>query len=131
MSNLEHLWPRTLIGLCLLPLASLAQTAAPTEFPQDAHAGSPETLGPQLSGKVFHVKTADGGGFRIEYRANGYVYLDMSTGFRDSGKWRIEGSTICAEWRQIRASCSEARLRGDTVFVKRANNGEIVALSSP
>ncbi len=54
-------------------------------------------------------------------------FADATPGF-DSGKWRIEGSSICVEWQRIQPSCSEARAVGDKLYIKRANNGEIVLI---
>ena len=48
----------------------------------------------------------------------------------DSGKWRVEGSSVCNDWRNLRPSCSEVRLLGDVMYVKRANNGEVIAVQS-
>jgi hypothetical protein len=35
---------------------------------------------------------------------------------------------VCNEWKKFRPGCSEIRALGDTLYVKRANNGEIMAL---
>jgi len=118
---------RALILLAFAPLCVLAQSAPPAEFPSDAAPVAPEVLREQMGGKVYKATPADGPSWRLEYKANGYVFLDTSTGFRDSGKWRIEGTKLCAEWQRVSSSCAEARVRGGTVFVKRTS-GEILAL---
>lgn len=121
---------RSLIVLSLYPLAALAQPTLPTEFPAGAAPLAAEALQARLAGKVFRVKLADGNSWRLEFKANGYAYVDTSSGYRDSGKWRVEGSTFCDAWqKQAAAGCNEARLAGDTLLVKRRSNGEIIALS--
>ena len=116
-----------LLAFILLPLAAAAQTL-PTEFPTDAQAVPPETLRQLFSGKVRKAQPASGAGFRLEYKENGFVFLDTATGFRDTGKWSVEGSHICTDFPKLQKACNEARVQGDTVFVRR-NSGEILALT--
>ena len=111
-----------------LPLAAVAQTPLPTEFPADSVLTSADDLRARLGDKVFRIQFADGSSTRIQYNANGYAFLDTSRGFRDSGKWKVEGGKLCNEWRQIASSCSDYRVHGDVVYVRRVSNGEIIAL---
>jgi hypothetical protein len=48
--------------------------------------------------------------------------------FSDSGKWRVEGSSVCVDWKKAPPSCSDARLTGDILYMKRTSTGEIVAM---
>ena len=82
----------------------------------------------RVAGKAFAFKGADGVSLRIEYKANGYAFINTSRGFSDSGKWHVDGSTLCVDWQKAKGGCSEARLRGDSLYVRRTSNGEIVAL---
>ena len=109
--------------------AAGAQTQLPTEFPDDAQPFTAETLRERVAGKVFKVKPADGSEWRLDYKANGYAFIDTSRGFRDSGTWKVEGTQLCVEWkRSSNGGCSEARLKGDTLYVKRSANGEVIVL---
>lgn len=111
----------------LLPAVALAQTAMPTEFPADAAAPSTETLRQHVAGKVFRVKPFDGNTWRLEYKSSGYAYVDTSRGFRDTGKWHVEGSQLCGEWQKASSGCNETRLKDAVLYLKRSN-GEVIAL---
>ena len=121
---------RALLGMSLLACGVQAQPVMPTEFPDGAVPMAPEDLSARIGGKVHRIKFFDGSAARVDYKANGYAYLDMSSGYRDSGKWRVDGTKFCVEWQKASSGCSEARLKGDTVFVKRVSNGEIISLAS-
>jgi hypothetical protein len=118
---------RSLIALLVVPTSLFAQSVAPLDFPADAARVSADALRERLSGKVFSVKLADGNGWRLEYKANGYAFVDTSTGFRDTGTWRTEDSRLCSEFHKSPAGCSEVRLAGDLLLVKRVSTGELVA----
>ena len=119
---------RSLIALLIMPIAVVAQTPLPTEFPVDSAPLAPEVLKQRLAGKVFKVKPADGPSWRLEYKASGYVFLDTSSGYRDTGKWRVEGTQLCTDWQRTPSACSETRAKGDVIYVKRNSNGEVVSL---
>lgn len=119
---------RSLLLLLLAPVCVAAQNLVPTEFPADAVAVAPASLTERISGKVFKVKPANGQTWRLEYKASGYAFLNTSGGFSDSGKWRVEGTQLCADWQRSPSSCSEVRLKDETVYVKRVSNGEVIAL---
>ncbi|MDQ2736175.1 MAG: hypothetical protein M3Y55_14575 [Pseudomonadota bacterium] len=114
------------LALLLLPLCTVAQSALRTDFPDDATPSSADALRARISGKVFHVALADGSSWRIAYKANGYAFLDVSGGFRDTGTWRVEDGRLCSEWRKATGGCGEARLKGDSFYLKRTSNGEVV-----
>ena len=104
-----------------------AQTQTPEKmvvaFPQDANAVASEDLSKRLSG---HILKFVGGGneFRADVRGNGYAFITGGTGFRDSGKWRIEGSAVCWEWRGIGPSCNEIRESSGNFWIK-LRTGEV------
>ena len=113
------------LALLLAPVAALAQ-APVIEFPSDAAPLASEALKQRLTGQVFLVNPATGIPLRVEYR-DVYAFVNVGN-FSDSGKWRVEGSSICVDWKKSPPSCSDARLAGDTLYVKRSSNGEIVAM---
>lgn len=117
---------RSFIALSLIPLGALAQSALPTEFPADARPAAASDLRTLLAGNAFHVRPAEGTSWRIDYKSNGYAFLDTGSGFRDSGVWRVEDGRLCTEWRKARSGCSEVRVQGDAIYVKRASNGEVL-----
>ena len=120
--------PRLLLVLAVLLIAPFAsaQTAFPTEFPLGSVPLDPAALKQQLTGKTFVVKPVDGSQFRIQYK-DSYVFFNSGT-FKDTGRWKTEGSSVCIEWNNIRPSCSEFQASGSVLYVKRANNGEVVRM---
>lgn len=115
-----------LLALLLAPVAALAQAPVPTEFQSDAVPLASEALKQRLTGKVFLVSPVIGAPLRVEYRDT-YAFVNVGN-FSDSGKWRVEGSSVCVDWKKAPPSCSDARLTGDILYVKRTSNGEIVAM---
>jgi hypothetical protein len=110
-------------------LGVLAQNAAPpsaTEFLPGASELRADDLKARLAGKVFRVTRADGNHWRLQFQDNGYVFLNTHNGFADDGRWRVEGSKLCADMRRAASGCSDMRLVGDALYLKRAVNGEIV-----
>lgn len=119
---------RTVWSVMLLPLSVMAQSGLPTDFPADAVVLATDTLQQRLTDKVYRAKLADGSTWRLEYKSNGYAFLNTGTGFSDTGKWSVQGSQLCSEWRRASSGCLETRATSDVVYVKRSNTGEVVAL---
>lgn len=119
---------RHLLITLVVPAALHAQGTAPSEFPEGAQPLAADALRERIAGKVFDVKLADGTGWRIEYRGNGYYFVDTTTGFRDDGRWRIDGPRLCHEARKGASGCSEVRDKDGRIHIKRATTGEVIAL---
>ena len=117
---------RLLLLLVAVPIIATAQTSFPTEWPSGAETLSPDALRQRLVGKTFVAKSLTSAEIRTEYRET-YAYINIGR-TSDSGRWRTEGSAVCNEWRNLRPACSEIRAVGDALYVKRANNGEIMSL---
>jgi len=114
----------------LFPAICLAQ-AFPTEFPAEAKALEPDVLKQRIAGKVFNVKAADGAEYRVEFKdTHAYLNIYMAGGrtVSDNGPWKAEGSSICIEFQRVKSGCSEYRLVGNTLYSKRASNGEVVVM---
>ncbi|MEO5698417.1 MAG: hypothetical protein ABIQ60_14925 [Burkholderiaceae bacterium] len=122
-----------LIALLIVPsLHAMAQSnapAMPTEFPADAAPLSASELRDALSGKVYRARIANGDTWRLEYKPNGYYFVDVSNGYRASGTWYTEDGKLCGERRDAPMACSEMRRAGDVLYMKRASSGEVVALN--
>jgi hypothetical protein len=86
-----------------------------------------EALQQRLSGRAFNMHTSEGQ-IRLQFKADGYAFLNASNGYKDSGRWRLEGSRMCLEWRKSPSGCTDARLKGESIYIKRFANGEISAL---
>ncbi len=115
--------------VCLIlaaPALAWSQSTAPTTFPIDAVAMTPEALRGRLADKVFIAKPLTDPEIRVQYKGE-FAFINIGSA-SDTGKWRTEGSTVCYEWRRFPASCSQAMLLGDVLYIKRANNGEVIAM---
>jgi hypothetical protein len=117
---------RILLTLFLAPVIAFAQASFPTEWPSGSQPLSAEALRERLAGKAFIAKSVTGPDVRTQYQG-AYAYINIGN-TSDSGTWRTEGSTVCNEWKKLRPACSEIRALGETLYVKRANNGEIMTL---
>ena len=112
------------------PLPALAQAApassADQDFPADAQVLSASELDARLRGKTYAAKLANGMGWRGEYKDSGYIFVNISSGLNDSGKWRTEDGKICVEYRgRLTSGCSEVRAVGPALHAKNATTGVI------
>lgn len=125
-----------LLAAALCGIAAHAQQVGPTteaariEFPSDAEELSAAALDERLRGNAFTTSLPDGISWRLDYKSSGYVFVDVSNGARDTGKWRTEDGKVCVEYRaRFPSGCSE--MRGGpagTLYLKRNSTGEIVTL---
>ncbi|NUZ05960.1 hypothetical protein [Piscinibacter koreensis] len=116
---------RVLSTMLLAALSAFGQ-AAPTAFPDGATELAGDALTERLAGNTFDVTLANGDTWRLEYRRNGYYFVNASGGFNGSGRWKVDGSRLCSETPR-NASCNDVRLAGDRLYLKR-DSGEVIAL---
>lgn len=117
-----------LFPVLLAPLVAVAQGVMPIEFPADATTPNAGELRARLAGKAFKAKLSSGIGWRLDYKENGYAFVNVSSGFADKGQWRVEDGKLCSDWNKAQSGCSDVRLHGDSVYVKRSSTGEVVRL---
>jgi len=117
-----------LIGATLVGVSAMAQTVVPKEFPVDGAAVSAAEVKERFAGKVYKVTLADGTRWRLDYKSNGYFFVDTSTGFRGTGDWRADEGKLCARLRGNAESCNEVRQVGEVIYLKR-DSGEIIAMA--
>ena len=117
---------RSFLAFLLVPFFAFAQTAITTTFPADSVALSPEALKLRLTGNSFLADPASGAQLMLQYKEN-YAFVN-SGNFSDSGKWYVQDSKVCVEWRKLATNCSEFRTLGDVLLVKRVSNGEIMVM---
>jgi hypothetical protein len=124
-----------LIGGLLLggAVAAWAQQVPATPevspFPEQAQPLSAEALKGRLEGKVFATNNPNGSTSRLEFQRNGWAYLDVSTGFRDSGRWRTEAdSQVCVAWRSAGEVCSPVRQLEEQLWI-RGRSGHVLRLT--
>lgn len=105
--------------------AAFAQPSEAPAFPDGAAPPNAAELRERLAGKLIKVQLADGSSWRLEYKANGYFFVNTSRGFSDTGEWRTEDGKLCSKGRKINPSCNDVRVVGDALYLKR-DSGEIV-----
>jgi hypothetical protein len=110
-----------------VPAAVPSQPGVLTEFPRDATPISAEALSRKISGKTFNSQISSGARLRLEYKANGYLFVN-APGYNVSGPWRAEESRICSQMRGSPASCNEVVERGPQLYLRR-DNGEVMELN--
>lgn len=122
---LKRLW-----AIALSSVACLAAAQAPAAaWPESAQGLADDALRSKVAGKVFRTAGGTIRPARLQYQANGFVFLDVSTGFRDTGKWRVEGVNLCTDWQKAPSSgCNETRVAGDIIYLRRTN-GELMSLT--
>lgn len=116
-------------ALLLVAANALAQTdaaPAPQPFPADAVVPSAAELRERMAGKVFGVKNADGSSLRLDFRSNGYMYFDSSSGNRGAAEWRPEDGRACFKFSRDREfACNEVRVSADMLHLRRTS-GEVI-----
>ena len=105
-----------------------AAPGAPTECPADATTPGAGAVNELLAGKTFSVKLNDGASWRLEYKSNGYYFVNTSAGFNGKGTWKAQDGKLCSESSSTPQFCAEARLSGGLLYVKRMN-GEVIVLT--
>ena len=110
--------------------AAPAVTAAPSvigDFPADLPKSSADILKQRLSDKKFAVQLANGTSWKLEYKSNGYYFVNTSTGFNGSGTWQTADGQLCSQGRGEPMTCNDVRERSDGIVLKR-QSGEVIVL---
>ena len=107
----------------LLVLAAAASVAQ--GFPADATAPSDEEIKKYVESGVLTAAIADGTTWRLEYKPNGYFFINTSRGFNSDGQWQAEGGKLCGALKGRDRTCNEVRMHQGVLHYKR-DNGEIV-----
>lgn len=112
-----------LVPFALAPVLAFAQAGA--EPPPESAPISGDALQAAVSGKTFtYAANTTGTTGRVQYQSGGFVYLNMSTGFTDSGKWRVEDDKLCYVFQRAPSVCAPMRSRAGALFVKRSSDGQ-------
>lgn len=116
---------RSSLPSIMLSLLTTSGAVQAQEFPADAAVPNAGEIKERLSNKVFAVKLADGASWRLEFKANGYFFVNTSTGFQGSGSWIAEDGKICSGLRGNPPTCNDVRVHDEVLHLKRAS-GEII-----
>lgn len=113
--------------VAVLMLLSAAILAHADEFPEGSTTPTSAELKQFLDGKVFTTKYANGVGMRYDFRSNGYIFVNVTTGANLSGKWSVKDGQLCTET-QGAGQCSDVRMAKNVLVLKRIN-GEIISFN--
>jgi len=116
---------RLILSLVGVSLAFASLTAHSQQFPEGASTPTAADVKKYLDDKVFKIKLADGNSWRLEYKSNGYFYVNTSTGFNGSGQWQAEDGRLCGQLKGRDRSCNDVRVHQDLLHLKR-DSGEII-----
>lgn len=100
----------------------------PKEFPADATDLQAGAIKDKLAGTVYAATLADGNRWRLQFRANGYFFINTSSGFSGTGEWRADEGKLCTHLRGDKTACNEVRQLGTAVYLKR-DSGEVIAMT--
>ena len=105
--------------------ATNGPATASADFPADAQPALRRRRGEQGVGRTFDVQLQNGTNVRLEYKSNGYLFVDAASGYANSGPWRAEDGRICSRMRGAEASCNEVpRARPAAVPEARQRGGD-------
>ncbi len=120
---------RLSILLSPLLLAACAATAPPPkDFPAGARTPSAAELTTLLRGKSFDAVASNGSSYRTQYAGDANGVIVFFSGRSDSGTWRAEDGRACYTFKTIPSTCSDYRLVGQDLYLKRAN-GDVVRVT--
>jgi hypothetical protein len=108
------------VGLSFACLAAHSQ-----QFPEEASKPTAAEVKKYLDDRVFKIKLADGNSWRLEYKSNGYFYVNTSTGFNGSGQWQAEDGKLCGQLKGRDRGCNEVRIYQELLHLKR-DSGEVI-----
>ena len=116
---------RYCLSIVAIGLASCSLAARSQQFPEGSSVPTAAQVQNYLDGKVFSVKLSDGNVWRLDYKSNGFFFVNTSSGFNGSGQWQAEDGKLCAQLKGRDRSCNDVRLHQDLMHLKR-DNGEII-----
>jgi hypothetical protein len=98
------------------------------EFPEGSSVPSNDEIKKYLEDRVHDTKIADGTTWRLEYKSNGYFFVNTSRGFNGDGKWQVEDEKLCGQLKGRDRGCNEVRMHKGFLLLKR-DNGEIIQIT--
>ena len=116
---------RLALALALLLGLGAAQAASAADFPDGATTPSAAELQQRLAGNNFSVAYANGGSARLQFKRDGYFFVNASNNYSDNGEWRVEDGKVCTRSQKQDANCFAARIDADKLLIQRAT-GEIL-----
>jgi hypothetical protein len=112
----------------LVALLVVLQATASDGFPDGATTPDAAAVQQHVTGKAFKFGLPNGGWARLQYRDGDY-FLDTSSGHHAQGSWRTQDGQLCGTLAGRDEVCSQVRLVGDQMYLRRASSGEVVKLA--
>jgi hypothetical protein len=109
----------------LVSCALMAHMATALAFPAGASTPAAAEIKKHLEGKVVDARLADGTTWRLEYKANGFFFINTSGGFNSNGPWSTEDGRLCGRLQGREHVCNDIRMQDGVMLYKR-DNGEVV-----
>jgi hypothetical protein len=100
-------------------------TAFAQEFPAGSTTPTKEEIQSHLTDRTFSVALANGQTWRLEFKKNGYFFVNTSAGFSGSGEWTPEDGKLCSKLRGGDRNCNDARMHDGSMHLKRTD-GEVI-----
>jgi hypothetical protein len=122
-TQLEKMMKR--IFLATLMAASAGLTVHAQTFGEGMTTPSAQELKTLLAGNDFIVDRPDGNHWRLQFKSNGYFFINTNSGYADSGEWKVEDGKICSQPKKGAPACNEIRMDKGALTLKRTN-GEII-----
>jgi hypothetical protein len=110
--------------LCLAAITGTVLAQQIQTFPEGAVTPNAAELKQHLQDRVFTYKLSSGTPIRVQYNANGYVFVNGPS-YQDSGEWKAEEGRLCGSLQKAGAFCNDARMSAGVLFFRRMN-GEII-----
>ena len=114
-----------LIVLAAFTSQALSQAETSTEFPEGATVATSNEVKEGVGGKVFLANISPQEKWRLQYNKNGYIFLNSTRGWSDSGRWAAEDGKLCMELPKIPKSCNEVRIKDGALYLMR-DSGQVV-----
>lgn len=111
-----------LAASCVL---AFVQTASAADFPEGATTPNADEIKQRLAGNDFLINYANGGNARLQFKSNGYFFVNTSTNYSDNGEWTTEDGKVYTRSQKQGANCFAVRVSADSMYLQRTN-GEIV-----
>jgi hypothetical protein len=116
------------LAMTMVALPALAQTRLVKEFPAGATALAPEAMKARFTpGTEFAFRSTEGYEVRMNFQEGGQAIVAAPIA-TEAGRWRIDGSSVCFEFRRFPSGCNEVKAVGDALYWKRVSNDEVVKL---
>ena len=109
------------ISLALLP----AMSVLAEDFHPESTSPTAAEIQKLLTASTLSAKLADGTSWRLEYKSNGYFFINTNKGFNGKGEWKAEDGRLCGQLQGRPAACNDIRLHLGTLHYKR-DTGEIL-----